>query len=128
MGLSSRRQSVANAVQPPVTWETVRALALALPEVEEGKSYGTPAFRVRGKLFARLHDSREAVVVKIDREERAMRMNVDPEAFYITDHYLAYPWMLVRMAAVEPEVLRELLEEAWRLCAPRRLVTAHYGT
>ena len=108
-----------------VTWETVRDLALALPEVEEGKSYGTPAFRIRGKLFARLHDSGEAVVVKIEREERALRMKPDPEAFYITDHYLAYPWMLVRMAAVEPDVLRELLEEAWRLSAPGRLVTAY---
>ena len=110
-----------------VTWETVRQIALALPEVEEGKSYGTPAFRVQGKLFVRLHQCGDSVVVKITQDERAVQMQVNPNAFYITDHYTAYPWMLVGMAAVEREELRELLEEAWRLTAPKRLVTAYYG-
>jgi hypothetical protein len=108
----------------PLTWETVRKLALALPEVEEGMSYGTAAFRVRGKLFARLHQDGDSVVVRIDRGERAMRLRADPEAFYITDHYVNYPWMLVRMAAVRRADLRDLLEEAWRLSAPQRLVVA----
>ena len=83
----------------PVTWDTVRQLALALPEVEEGTSYGTPAFRVRGKLFTRLHDSGESIVLRIDPDERTMRMKVDPESYYITDHYLNYPYMLVRLSA-----------------------------
>jgi hypothetical protein len=109
----------------PLTWETVRKLALALPEVEEGTSYGTAGFRVRGKLFARLHQSGDSVVVRIDRDERAMRMRADPEAFYITDHYVGYPWMLVRLAAVRRADLRDLLEEAWRLSAPQRLVVAY---
>jgi hypothetical protein len=108
-----------------VTWETVRQLALALPEAEEGTSYGTPAFRVRGKLFVRLHQSGHSVVVKIDGEERAMRMKADPKAFYITDHYIAYSWMLVRLSAVRREDLRELLEESWCRSAPQRLVVRH---
>jgi hypothetical protein len=105
----------------------VRQIALALPEVEVGKSYGTPAFRVLGRLIARLHQCGDSVVVKVTHDERAVRMQVNPDAFYITDHYTAYPWMLVRMAAVDREELRELLEEAWRLTAPKRLVTAYYG-
>jgi hypothetical protein len=105
-----------------ITWETVRQLVQTLPGIEEGTSYGTPAFRVRGKLFVRLHDSGEALVVRIDADERAMRMRADPEAFFITDHYAGYPWMLVRLAAVERVVLRELLEDAWRRCASRRLI------
>jgi len=107
-----------------VTWETVRQLTLALPEAQEGSSYGTPAFRVRGKLFARLHQSGESVVVKIDPAERGMRMRADPKAFYITDHYLNYPLMLVRFSAVRLEELSDLLEESWRRSAPKRLVSA----
>jgi hypothetical protein len=104
-----------------VTWETVRELAGALPDAEESTSYGTPAFKVRGRLFARLHQSGESVVVRIDRDERAMRMRADPEAFYITDHYMAYPWMLVRFSAVRKDDLADLLEDSWRHQAPKRL-------
>jgi hypothetical protein len=108
-----------------VTFEKVRMIALAMPHVEEGTSYGTPGFKVRGKLFVRLHQDGESLVVKIDPGERTMRMKVDPETFYITDHYLNYPWILVRISSVELEDLRELLEEAWRLSAPKRLVVQY---
>ena len=52
-------------------WQTVRRLVLDLPGTEEGTSYGTPAFRVRGKLFVRLHQSGHSIVVMIDLQERA---------------------------------------------------------
>lgn len=111
-----------------VTFDTVRRLALALPEAEESTSYGTPAFKVRGKLFVRLHQSGESLVVKIDMNERAMRMRADPETFYITDHYRDYPAILVRMSSVDADDLRELLEEAWRRIAPARVVAAYEQT
>jgi hypothetical protein len=117
--MARRRKTARN---DSVTWDTVRELVRALPEAEESTSYGTPAFKVRGKLFARLHQSGEAVVVHIDKDERAMRMRADPEAFYITDHYTAYPWMLVRFSAVRKDDLADLLEESWRHRAPPRLV------
>ena len=106
-----------------VTFEQVRLLALALPKVEEGTSYGTPAFKVLGKLFARKHQDGESLVVKIDPGERALWIEADPVTFYLTDHYLNYPWILVRIASVDVDDLRDLLEEAWRLTAPRRLVS-----
>jgi hypothetical protein len=109
----------------PVTFETVRVLALALPKAEEGTSYGTPAFKVAGTLFARLRDDGESLVVKIDKNERSMRIKAQPETYYITDHYLNYPWILVRLASVEHDDLRDLLEEAWRLSAPARLVATY---
>jgi hypothetical protein len=107
-----------------VTWETVRELAFALPGVEESTSYGTPAFKVRGKLFARLHQDGDCVVVKIDLDERAMRMRADPQAFFITDHYLRHPLMLVRFSAVRRNDLRDLLVESWRQSAPKRLLAS----
>jgi len=84
----------------PVTFETVRQLALALPGVEEGTSYGTPAWKVKGKLFARQHQDGESLVISVDFDQREMLMAEQPETFYITDHYLNYPWMLVRLAKV----------------------------
>ena len=40
------------------------------------------------------------LVVKIDPDERAMRMKVDPETYFITEHYRNYPFMLVRLSTV----------------------------
>jgi Uncharacterized protein conserved in bacteria len=98
----------------------VRKLALALPGAEESTSYGTPAFKVRGRLFARLHQDGESLVVRIDRRERVMRMQADPATYFITDHYLNYPWILVRLASVARDDLGELLKDAWQLVAPPR--------
>ena len=123
MGKQRKRKTAKKA--EPMTFALVRSLALALPRVDDGTSYGTPAFKVAGKLLARLHQDGESLVVKIDPAERAMRMKADPETFYITDHYLNYPWILVRIASVDPDDLRDLLEEAWRLTAPKRLVNEH---
>ena len=104
------------------TMATVRRLALALPGVEEGTSYGTPAFKVRGKLFARLHQSGEAIVVRVDDDEREMLMKTDPETYYMTDHYIGYPWMLVRLAKVRTDDLCDRLEQSWRRSASKRLI------
>ncbi len=103
------------------TAATVRKIALALPGVAEGSSYGTTGYRVRGKLFARMRDDDETVVLRIDAAERDLLLEADPETFYITDHYRDHPWVLVRLAAVQPAELRELLEQAWLRRAPKKL-------
>ncbi|HEX3448724.1 MAG TPA: MmcQ/YjbR family DNA-binding protein [Isosphaeraceae bacterium] len=111
----------------PVTFETVREIAARLPGAVEGISYGTPAFRVGKSLFVRQHQDGESLVVKMDRDERAMRIKADPETFYITDHYLNYPWILVRLSTVRRDDLRELLEDAWRQSAPKALLSSDSG-
>jgi hypothetical protein len=83
--------------------------------------------KVAGKLFVRLHDSGDSIVVRIEMTERARRLRADPNACYITDHYRAYPWMLVRLSAVRLDDLSVLLEEAWRLRAPKRLLAEYDG-
>jgi len=108
--------------QKPTHLDTVRRLALALPGVEEGPSYGTPGFRVRGKFLARLWEDGETLVVKCGYDERDFRMQADPETFFITDHYRGYPTVLIRLARVAAADLREVLEQAWRLHAPKRMV------
>jgi hypothetical protein len=89
--------------------------------VEEGSSYGTPAFRVRGKFFARMREDGESVVIRTDPVERDMLLQADPESFFITDHYRDYPLMLVRLACVRADVLRDLLQQSWHAVAPKRL-------
>jgi hypothetical protein len=110
-----------------LTWETVREIAWLLPEAEEGTSYGTPAFKVRGKLFVRLKEDGQSIVVRIEEKDRALRLQADPNAFYVTDHYLPYPWMLVRLSAVHKDDLACLLQDSWRLRAPQRLVAEWDG-
>ena len=107
------------------SWETVREIALTLPGAVEGKSYGTPAFHVDKKLFVRFHQSGESVVIMIHINEREALMKIDPETFYITDHYLNYPAMLVRLSTVQPDDLRKLITESWRRSAPAKLVAAY---
>lgn len=101
----------------PVEFEMVREIALGLENVEEGMSYGTPAFKVNGALFARLHQDGESLVLRMDFEQREALMADDPETYYITDHYLNYEWILVRLSRVRPAALRDLLRGAWRSAA-----------
>jgi hypothetical protein len=101
----------------PVKFEAVRRMALALDNVEEGTSYGMPAFKVRGALFLRLHQDLDSLVVRMDFEQREEMMTADPETYYMTDHYLNYPWILVRLARVHPDALRDLIRLAWRAAA-----------
>jgi hypothetical protein len=100
-----------------MTFEAVRRMALTLDHVEESTSYGTPAFKVRGALVARLHQDRHSLVLRMDFEQRAELMAADPETYYITDHYLNYECVLVRLARVHPDALRDLLRMSWRAAA-----------
>lgn len=111
----------------PLTWERARQLAMSLPGAEDGTSYGTPACKVKGKLFLRFHQDGESLVVRVECEERDSLLRADPETFFITDHYLNHPWILVRLATVREDQLSELLKQAWRLIAPPRLVANFYG-
>jgi len=113
------------ARQRRVTLQTVRRLALAFPGVEEGPCYGTPGFRVRGRFLARLRDDAETLVVKCGDDERDFRIQADPATFFTTDHYRGYPTVLVRLASVRAADLRSVLERAWRLSAPKRLVAEY---
>ncbi len=58
-------------------------------------------------------------------DERDLRIRADPATFFTTDHYRGYPTVLVRLATVDPADLRDVLEQAWRLHAPKRLVTEY---
>lgn len=97
-----------------MTFEAIRKIALSLDSVVEGTSYGTPAFFVKRALFARWRPDIDALVLYVDFEQRAAMMAEDPDTYFITDHYLNYPLVLVRLARVEPDAMADLLRMAWK--------------
>jgi hypothetical protein len=108
-----------------VTFDDVRSIALALPGVEDGTSYGTAALKVRGKLLARVHQSMDCLVLRADLLDREILMQAAPNVFFITDHYRDYPWVLMRFAAVAARELPDIVERAWRLVASKAAVKSH---
>lgn len=106
---------------PMVTYDVVRRLALKLlPNVQESTSYGTPALKVKGKLFVRLREEGDAIVLRMPFEQREGLMADDPETYYITDHYREYPYVLVQLAALDPDALPELLKIPYRAASPTK--------
>jgi len=104
-------------------WEDVVEIASRMPGVELGTSYGTPSLKVRGKFMCRLRTDPDALVLRVaDMGEREALLQGQPDAFFTTPHYDGYPAVLVRLPAVDPVELAELVEEAWRIRAPKRLL------
>ena len=106
-----------------ITFDTVREMGLALPDVEEGTTYGVSSLKVHGKMFAcpAIHRSAEpeTLAIRIDFDQRDELMAADPQTYYLTDHYVNHPVMLVRLSRVHPDALRDLLLMAWRFVSAR---------
>ena len=109
------------------TWDDVVAMALRFPEVELGTSFGTPALRVLNKgMICRLRTNPDALVLRvIDLADREALLKGQPDVFFSTPHYDGYPYVLVRLDVIDPVELSELIEDAWRLRAPKRAIKAY---
>lgn len=97
----------------------IRQTLMSLQGVTEKLCFETPAFYVNKKIFARMKEDGETIAVYT--EERDKWITGSPEIFYITEHYRKYNYMLIRLELVEPSDLQEILKEAWRKRAPKRL-------
>ncbi|MGO9085924.1 MAG: MmcQ/YjbR family DNA-binding protein [Candidatus Sulfotelmatobacter sp.] len=106
-----------------INFDSVRKIGLTLPGVEESTAYGAPALKVHGKLLACVPTHRSAepgsLAVRVGFDDRAELLAADPDVYYVTDHYLNYTSVLVRLSRVTPDVLRDLLGMA------HKFVTAH---
>ena len=111
-----------------ITWRQLCAHAARLPGVEQGTCFGTPALYVRKRFLARLKEDGETVAIKLDFADRDVLLEADPRAFYLTDHYRPYPAVLMRLGQVRQGVAVELVEQAWRRAAPKRLVLAYVSS
>jgi hypothetical protein len=110
-----------------VNFDTVRNVGLGLPDVEESTAYGSPALKVHGKLLACIPVNRSAepgsLVVRVDFNDRAGLLAEAPDVYYVTDHYVGYDAVLVRLSRINHDVLKDLLGMAYkfvtRSAAPR---------
>jgi hypothetical protein len=91
----------------------VRAIAMKLPNVEEGTTFGYPAFKVHGKAFAWFPKKKEveagSLGVRMSILEREHRIKAEPKIFYVTPHYKDYPSVLARVDKMSDAKLRDLL-------------------
>jgi hypothetical protein len=108
------------------TWKTVRKIALSLPEAEEIPGERI-SYRVRGKLFAWKSRDRDGatLAIRVDRDEKPMMLESRPDLYFETPHYNGYPGVLVHLDAIDADELRERLEDAWLIQAPKTLAKGY---
>jgi hypothetical protein len=102
----------------PIGFDTIRRLGLAMPGVEVSTTYGAPALKVRKRMFAcqATHKSAEphTLVASVGFDRRDELIAADPDVYYLKDHYVNYPVVLVRLDRIHPDALRGLLTTARR--------------
>jgi hypothetical protein len=110
-----------------IDFDAVLAAAKSLPDVEVTTSWGAPALKVRGKMFVcqAINKSAEpnTLAVRMDFAQRDALIEEDPATYYLKEHYVDYPCVLVRLSRVRPDALRDLVQTAYRFVgamAPRR--------
>ena len=107
----------------------VRELALALPEVEERPSHGSPGWRVGGKYFAHFNDQHHgaahiALLAKTSgADELDGLVESQPHAYFRPAYYGASGWVgiILNRPGVDWDAVAEWLERSWRGAAPKRL-------
>jgi hypothetical protein len=119
---------MSDATDLDTAFERVHSLAQTrdLPGVTRSTSYGTPALKVRGKLIVRLKDA-GTLVLLCPSEQKTLLMEISPQIYFETDHYIGYPAVLIRLQAIEDEELSLRLEDAWRFKAPKSLAVERQG-
>jgi hypothetical protein len=102
----------------------VAAIGRTLPDVEETTSWGKPALTVRGTMFVCMpsHGSAEpdSLVVRMAIPDRDALVEEEPDVYYLKEHYVGYPCVLVRLRRVHPDALRGLVIGAHRFVTARR--------
>jgi hypothetical protein len=100
------------------SFKAVESIGRTLPDVEVTTSYGQPSLKVRGKMFACIASNKSAepdtLVVMMDFADRDALIEDDPDVYYLKDHYLNYPCVLVRLSRVRQDALRDLVIGAHR--------------
>ena len=113
-----RRLGVSGSRQMPrrMTFKAVEAIGRTLPAVELTTTWGQPTLKVRGRMFVCMaaHKSAEpnTLVVMMDFADRDALIEEDPGTYYLKEHYVGYPCVLVRLSHVHPDALRDLVTGA----------------
>ena len=107
------------------TWATVQTILAGFPGTTEGTSYGTPAFRIGKAFFVRLRDEGDTLVLKAGQQLRAALLTDGDPPFHTTPHYDGPDsgYVLIRLAAIGDDDLREVLTDAWLVNPPPKLAS-----
>jgi hypothetical protein len=107
-----------DAMPRGTSFKAVESIGRSLPDVEVTTTWGQPALKVRGKMFVCIasHTSAEpnTLVVRMDVADRDALIEDDPATYYLKEHYLNYPCVLVRLSRVGADALRDLIVGAHR--------------
>jgi hypothetical protein len=95
------------------TWEDVRRIASALPDVEDTTTYGQPCFKINGRPFVNTGRVEGAIVTRAPDDERDLLIAARPDAYFVTPHYLGWEAVLVRLDAVDEDELAGRLEDSY---------------
>ena len=102
----------------------VEAIGRTLPDVEVTTTWGHPALKVHGRMFVCIasHKSAEpdTLVVMMDIADRDALVAEEPDTYYLKEHYVGYPCVLVRLSRVHPDALRDLVTGAYRYVSAKR--------
>jgi hypothetical protein len=103
-------------------WRTVGRIAAGFPEVE-ASTQGRRSWSVRGKGFAWEARERDGggLAVRVDRDEKQLILDSDPEVYFTSPHYTGFPAVQIRLAQISAKELRYRLEDAWLIQAPKKL-------
>ncbi|BFV59442.1 MmcQ/YjbR family DNA-binding protein [Kitasatospora sp. CMC57] len=106
-----------------VTFDQFLSTALALPRAAERLTWeSTVTLRVGEKIFAMGTPGTGAVTVKASRADQAELLAAEPEVYSSAPYVGRHGWVLVQLAGVDPDELRDLLTDAWRSVVPKKLV------
>ena len=125
MSSKGRRVSVRAAVQAGSVLERLRAICLALPEAVEGGGVGVPSFKVRDKIFAMRHGHRErwSMWCKAPRGVQDVLVQMNEERFFVPPYVGHHGWVAVWLdVELDWDEVADLVEESYRMTAPKRLV------
>jgi hypothetical protein len=100
--------------------DIIRSIVSSLPAVEEYTCLGTPAFRIKKKLLARIQEDGETIAIRC--QDRDIWMKANPKVFFITDHFRNYAYVLIRLSLVNKKDLATLFTNGWRDIAPKKLI------
>lgn len=113
-----------------ISWKAARELALSLPEAEEKDHFGSPSFRVKGKIFAQLPAEKSVerrAVLKLPLADQAALILLDVETFASIPQWGKHGWTYARLDSIGPALFKDVLLKAWRIVAPRKLVADFDG-
>jgi hypothetical protein len=101
---------------------TVRSIALSLPEAEERETWETATFRVRNKIFTMFDEKERHLWIKSTHDEQQALIAMDPDAFFFPSYVGSKGWIGVVVSKADRGEVQDLITEAWRLTAPKRMV------